>query len=339
MRGASARPMRTGRGSARPARRLGPVLVTVAALAAGLAAAAQPPVPIEPNRRAPGQAPAGAEAEPPSLPSAAPLAERLRHNARQRTAEGIAAWHEGRFGDSEAALGRALALAPGAGDVERIDPLGLHNAGTAKLGDGDPAEAARLLAVAADRAAEEGDADLEVDSRYNLGTARYAGGDYSAAVDAFRDVLRRRPGHREAKHNLELALRRLAEQQAGGTGDQPPSEGEGDQQQQQQQQSDEGEGDDRGEQGEDEQPQPEPQAGDESQEPEERSSDGEERPEPAADSPSQERESRLPDFEEQPDMSAEQAASLLDAVESLERQRRRDAAERRARRGAGEHDW
>lgn len=323
-----------GQAAVRPLPR---TLAALMALAAGLAVTAQPPVTIAPPA-SPGT-PSAAEAEPPTLPAPAPLSERLRYNARQRTSEGIRAWEEGRFGDAETALGRALALDPRGGDLDELDPLGLHNAGTAKLGDGDPAEAARLLAAAAERAAEEGAVELEVEARYNLGTARYSSGEYAAAAGAFREVLRRRPGHREAKHNLELALRRLAEQAAGGESDQPPPESREQGDQEQQDGDGEGEGEGRGERGDNERPQPQPGGSEQPPEPEEGPGAGERQPEPAPGSRSDERESRLPDFAEQPDMSAEQAGALLEAVENLERQRRRDAAERRARRTARERDW
>lgn len=339
------------RGTARPwaaARRLrrrvpGPAaLALLAALGAGLAATGQPPVPIQPGPSRPGATqPPGADPAagpaPPALPAPAPLSERLRHNPRRRTADGIRAWEEGRFGDARAAFGRALALTPGAGDLPEIDPLALHNAGTAALAAGDPAEAASLLAAAAERAAEEGAAELELDARYNLGNASYGGGDYAAAAAAYRDVLRRRPDHPDAKHNLELALRRLAEQQqAGGEGGQPPPQ-DGQQGDDGEPQDGEGEAGGEGEEeGQGEQP-PRPGAGEQAPEPETAAGEEPRSPEPR---PGEgEQEQRLPDFAEQPDMSAEQAGALLDAVESLERERRRDDAERRARRTAGGRDW
>ena len=63
------------------------------------------------------------------------------------------------------------------------------------------------------------------------------------------------------------------------------------------------------------------------------SEDGQPRPE-------DEQESPLPNFEDQPDMTAEQASAILEAVENLEReQRKQQAAERLKSRKTGERDW
>lgn len=324
---------------------LGLAALALAALAAavpapGGRAAQRAPEPIQPARPPD-------EAERVVLPSPAPLAERWRYNPRGKGAEGIAAWEEERFSDADAALTRALALAPGAGDPETVDPLLLLNAGTGRLAAGVPDEAAGLLAAAADRAADSGAEQLVTDARYNLGNARYAGGDFAGAADAYRELLRRRPDHAEAKHNLELALRRLAEQrqQQGEGGEESPEQGEGE--------SQDGAG---GESGEGEPPEPgeEPPPGGEEESETEASIDpssGEEETEtgagqeqPSTETPrpepgESERESPLLDFEEQPDMSAEQAAAILESVESLERQRRQAAAAERARRAGRDRDW
>ena len=286
-------------------------------------------------RPAGGTGPAAAAA--PELPPPAPLAERWRFNPRERTARGLDAWEEDRPADADAAFTHALALAPGAGDPRALDPLLLLNAGTGRLAAGAPEEAAGLLAAAAERAGAEADPALETAARYNLGNARYAGGDYAAAAEAFRAVLRGDPDHAAAKHNLELALRRLAEQrraQAGdGAGEEQPDQPGGE--------AGEGRG---GGEGEGEPSPDRGKAGDEapSEPAEDRPTDpgAAPRPRPGEEPGGGDRRDRpLPGFEDQPDMTAEQAASILEAVESLERQRRRAAAAERARRLGGERDW
>jgi hypothetical protein len=301
------------------------------AAALGVAAGAAPQT--EPAAPAGGEAVAAA----PALPPPAPRAERWRYNPRERTARGLDAWEEGRFAEADAAFARALALAPGAGDVEALDPLTLLNAGTGRLAAGGPQDAAGLLAAAAERAREGADPDLESAARYNLGNARYAGGDFAAAAEAYRAVLRQEPAYAPAKHNLELALRRLAEQrqaQAGdGTGEQRPDQPGGEDGEGEQTGEGEGEGEPSGEP-------PDTAGAPQPQEDVPPDPGAAPQPRPGEEPGGGDRRERpLPGFEDQPDMTAEQAAAILEAVESLERQRRRAAAAERARRTAGERDW
>lgn len=277
---------------------------------------------------------------------------RWRYNARQRTAAGLAAWQRG---DAEAAaevLEQALAVAP-----RPAEPRVLLNAGTGRLGAGKAEEALPLLTAAAD-AAEESGSELAPLARYNQGNALLAAGDPAAAADAYRRSLRLDPGNDDAKHNLELALRRLDEQR-------PPPAGGGqqEQQEQQEQQDSDGEGgeppaegepgeDEPGERGEAPVPGAEPPADADprSDDPSggngDRGSDepGGETPPPdagAGEAPrgGAETEPPLPGFREVPDMSAEQAAALLESVDDLERQRRRAEAAQRAQQAGREKDW
>jgi Ca-activated chloride channel family protein len=59
-------------------------------------------------------------------------------------------------------------------------------------------------------------ADLRADAHYNLGNAFYRQGKLPDAIDAYRRALRERPGDRDARHNLEMALRGM--QQASSPG-------------------------------------------------------------------------------------------------------------------------
>lgn len=338
-----------------------------ALLATGTAAAtatAQPPArPTPPPAASPPDAtePGGDEGR--DLPAA-----RWRYNPRQQTGSGIEAWDEGRFADADADLTRALELS--AGESDDPDPLPLLNAGTGRLaGGGDPGGAGRLLAAAAGAAEARlatgrGDAELAASAHYNLGNALYAGGDYAGAAEAYRQALRRSPDRRAAKHNLELALARLQEQQQGSGGDrnQPqdtdrqdqdgdPQSGDGSEQQGEQQNSQAPEQEQEQEQEDPQQQQQQDgsqqEGEDEQRRPGKRPEDRGEQPPPRRQpsagegEPAQrpENDRRLPGFEDQPDMDAEQAASILEAVENLERQRRREEAARRARRIAEGKDW
>ena len=76
----------------------------------------------------------------------------------------------------------------------------------AALGEEDAAE--RLLAGLADRG--HADAELRFRGSFNRANLAFARGDYRAAVLGYRTALAARSGDRDAKRNLELALRRLA---------------------------------------------------------------------------------------------------------------------------------
>lgn len=241
--------------------------------------------------------------------------ERWRHNPRERTREALAAWREGRVEGALEASAAARRLAP-------EDPLTHFNAGTLELAAGLAGPAAASLEAAA--AALESAADslpLAPEVHYNLGNARFDGGDAAGAVAAFEQALRLDPDHAGAKFNLELALREL-ERQASSPSQEPGSEGEP------QSESQAGEGPEEESRGEAETPQPDP--GAEPGEETERA----EAPDPAGGGP------RLENYEDQPDMTAEEAAAVLEAVVNLERQQRRDRAAERARSQArGGKDW
>jgi tetratricopeptide (TPR) repeat protein len=102
---------------------------------------------------------------------------------------------------------------------------GVHlNRGLALLSAGRMEEAQNALLLATEPSA---DASLRADAYYNLGLLFYRQGDAAAAqqdhasaqtlfrqaADAFKRSLRARPGNRDAGWNLELALRRIEEQQ------------------------------------------------------------------------------------------------------------------------------
>ncbi len=279
------------------------VLLGLAALGAGTLTAAQP-AGGPPAAAVTGGAPAG--------PPGAPALEAYRFNPRERTARALAAWEKGRPEEAVAPLDSALRLRPG-------DPLVEFNAGTAHLGAQQP-DAARLLEQAAKHAPPE----LAADALYNLGNARLSAKDARGAIDAYKGALRAQPDLGSAKRNLELAVRLLEEQQQQ---QQQQQDGENDPSQQNQQKQP-------GDQGEDDPAERKPD-GQKDQQQQDPSQQGE--PQPGEGQP---RESPLPQFEEQQDMTAEQAAAILQAVENLERQQRRDQARAVARaKTSVEKDW
>ena len=120
-------------------------------------------------------------------------------------------------------------------------PSTLYNYGTAMLA----ADSLDAAAEALERAATVPDASLRERALYNLGLAQLKRGTrqeapdpraFSAAISAYRTLLRQAPGDADAKWNYELALR-LQKQQKGGGGSNNDNNSQP--QQQQKSQSDE----------------------------------------------------------------------------------------------------
>ena len=181
-------------------------------------------------------------------------------------------------------------------------PETLFNAGTAHLLRNDARRAAPLL----ERASTLTDGELHLAALYNLGLAELAAGDPVAAAESFRRVLRRRPECQEAKINLELALRRSQTAHSGfGMPRATPEAARS------------GRGETSSTRGPDD-----PGSGE--------GGDAVDPGEGPARSP-------LAGFEDQPEMTAAEAAALLEAIDDLERQRRRE--ERQPTDGEGDLDW
>lgn len=257
--------------------------------------------------------------------------DRWLYNPRERTEQGLEAHEQGRADEAARHFDRALRLGGGAEDDAELpaDPRLLYNAGTGHLAAGGERRAVDLLERAA--ATEELPAGLGSDVHYNLGNARLAAGDPGAAVAAFEEALRRAPDDEAAKHNLEVALRRMEQQNRlsmppAGDGSQGDESGGAST-------SDRGGSDRQGEEPRPEDAPSDPRAGQPPREggrsPEQPDAGGERRG-----------ERPLPRFEDQPDMTAEQAAALLEAVENLERRQRQERAAEQARRVSAEgKDW
>jgi len=153
-------------------------------------------------------------------------------------------------------------------------------------------------------AAAAKEADLAPSAYYNLGNFRLAQDDYSGAINAYKRALRAAPDFADAKFNLELARRLLEEQQQETPPPQEEPQEEEDSESQQEEQQEE----------EQEQP-PQPQE-------EEQQEEGQD------------------EFRDLPDMTAEEAAAILEAVENMERERRREEALEAAQKNArGKKDW
>lgn len=246
----------------------------------------------------------------PHLPA---WAERVLYNPRERTGRAIEAYGKGEPKEALEKAETALRISP-------EDPAVQYNAGTAHLANGNERKAIALL----EKAAREAPAEISPTAHYNLGNARLAAGDASGAVQAYKRTLRARPENLAAKHNLELALREEQKQKRGGKGQREGDRG------QRKNNQDPSNQQGQGKPGENPQP---PRDGQQPPSPQQQG----DQPRPGQGG---ERDERLPQFRNQPEMSGREAASVLSAVENLERQQRRDQAAKRARqRAARGKDW
>lgn len=241
----------------------------------------------------------GAAAGPVELAEARPAEalERWLYNPRERAATGVEALRAGRGRAALEALDTAVRLAPD-------DPRTLYDAGSARLVVEEQTEhAVELL----EKASASAPPELAPQAFYNLGNARLTADDARGAVEAYRQALRLAPDLRPAKHNLELALRRLERRDPGAR---PPREEPEDEQ------GSAGDGSARADEG--------------------RGGAGPTPPGGAGGS-----ETLPSHFETQADMTPTQAAALLEAIDDLERRQRRvEARERTGRELRGEEkDW
>jgi Ca-activated chloride channel family protein len=256
----------------------------------------------------------------PSLPWQPHLpawAERWMYNPRERMERTIESYGRKQHREAVKTADTALRLAPG-------DPRVQYDAGTAHLAAGQARKSVPML----EKAAKGADAQLSPAAKYNLGNARLAAGDAAGAVEAYKQTLREQPGNPDAKYNLELALREEQKQKMGGRGN--PAGSRGSRANNQDPSNQQGKGNNP-------QQQPPPQKGNPPPNPQQgRQGQPGDQQKPGNEG----QDDRLPQFRNQPDMNAREAASVLSAVENLERQQRRDQAARRARqKSARGKDW
>jgi tetratricopeptide (TPR) repeat protein len=262
----------------------------------------------------------------PHLPVAV---ERWLYNPRERTARAIADSKQGEEGKR-----RAMADAETALRLAPDDPLVQYDAGTARLEGGDAGGAAPLLDRAALALARQKIPGRAAAAHYNLGNARLRAGDAAAAVEAYKQALREAPGDRDAKWNLELALRERERQQSGARAPNEGSRGDkgGGQESSQKSGGQEKPGDPKsgGGAGEPKKGAPQQQGG----------NDANQGGQGQGEAPQNGQQTKQPRFHDLPEMSAAEASAILESVENLERQQRRaQAAENARRRTARVKDW
>ncbi len=242
-----------------------------------------------------------------------PWLERWMFNSNERTERALESIEQGDVNGAVEPLETALRLA-------RDQPLAQYNAGSVRL-EAEHGDALSLL----EAAAEGGSGELATLARYNLGNARLAGGDFSGAIEAYQQALRRKPELHDAKYNLELARLRLKEQE------QQDQEQQDQEQQNQEQQNQE-------QQNQEQQDQQQQDQQQQDQQPRDQQQDQQPRDQQPQDS--RPKASPLPQFRDLPDMSAEEAAAILEAIENMEREeRRREAMEVARQYRRGKKDW
>lgn len=97
-----------------------------------------------------------------------------------------------------------------AADLKYGDPLAQYNLGNALYQQGKWEDAATRFEQAANAAS---DALLKADALHNLGNAQLKQQKYKESVEAYQKSLRLRPGDAETKQNLQMAKKKLREEE------------------------------------------------------------------------------------------------------------------------------
>ena len=213
--------------------------------------------------------------------------------------EGNRLYSEGKYEDAEKVYLDAQVQSPGRPEI-------LYNLGNSLIKQKEYDQGLQALRQSMGKASEE----IKRDSWFNAGNALFLMGNYKDAVESFIQTLRLNPADQDAKHNLEMALRELKQQE------QQPSDSD------QRQEESKDQNQSKSENGDQQQFTPDPQ-----------NSDSQEQPDRAE----LERNSQA-DSREFP-MSKEQALQILEAVQDRELEEQRKLLNRRARRKSNERDW
>jgi len=131
--------------------------------------------------------------------------------------EGNRLFEEGKYEDAEKAYLEAEVNNPGKPEL-------LYNLGNSLIKQKKYAQALQAL----QRAASKGNREIRERSWYNAGNAFYTAGKFRDAAQAYVQALRIDPADRDAKHNLELALLKLKDEESDkSSGDERPQQAEG----------------------------------------------------------------------------------------------------------------
>ncbi|MDH3223759.1 MAG: tetratricopeptide repeat protein [Gemmatimonadota bacterium] len=239
--------------------------------------------------------------------------------SRKQVEEGNRLYGEGRFGEAHERYVEAL----------RRDPdnyLIRFNEGNALYQSQEYQRALEAYGAVT----EAGVQDLDASAWYNLGNTLVQQQQLPEALEAYKQALRRNPTDRDAKHNLEVVLERMQQDQQ----DQPQDQDQRDEDQEQEDNPDQG-SPDPNQEGSPQDGENDPQDGDQggNQPPDPGDQDGQGEPDEGEGEGSQGGEQPLPPGQ----MSREEAERLLQALEEDPGEVDRQAGEPRGRRPR--RDW
>jgi TolA-binding protein len=243
------------------------------------------------------------------------LADEVLLRPRRATEQGRGDYARGSHPQALAAFERAATARP-------LDPAVRFNVADGLYKNGRYDEAATLFKALGADAAQP----LAGAARYNLGNSLFQKQDYKGAIQAYREALHAQPGDADTRRNLELALRKLKQQEEQKKRDQ------------EQQQKDNQKKDDQ-KKDPDKQNQKQDQQGQDQKDPKDQKG------EPKPDQQKQNQRPQTPEekadqrFRQEAGMPKERAMQLLDALQQNEKAEQQKAlALKRAQRKKGK-DW
>jgi Ca-activated chloride channel homolog len=196
---------------------------------------------------------------------------------------------QGKYEDAEKAYLDAQVKSPGKPEV-------LYNLGNSLIKQNKFDQGVQSL----HQSISKGDREIKENSWYNTGNALFSMGSFKDSSEAYIQALRLNPNDRDAKHNLELALLKLKQQQQKNSEKQPRTGKENQKQSNKENQNGAGRQNEQNQAGKDQTPKTAPREG---------------------------------------SISKEQALQMLDALQSRELEQQRKLLERRARLRTNERDW
>jgi Ca-activated chloride channel homolog len=217
--------------------------------------------------------------------------------------EGNRLFAEGKYAGAETAYMDAQVKNPGKPEV-------LYNLGNSLIKQKKYSQGVQSLR----QSANKGDKALRENSWYNTGNALFEAGRFKDSAEAYVESLKLDPSDKDAKHNLELALLKLQEQQQSAAHQKPKNSDHSKQ--------------DKSSSGDNGQQQPRQSE----QEGQNKSGGNKDQPDSAKQQESS--KAQLPGS-----VSKEQAAQILDAVRAQELEQQRKLLEMNARRISNGKDW
>ena len=217
--------------------------------------------------------------------------------------EGNRLFAKGKYAEAETAYMDAQVKNPGKPEV-------LYNLGNSLIKQKKYSQGVQSLR----QSANKGDKVIRENSWYNTGNALFEAGHFKDSAEAFVQSLKLDPSDKDAKHNLELALLKLKEQQQSAANQKPnksdnskqdkSSSGKNGRQQQQQSEQ-----------------------------------EGQNKPGNTKGQTDSAKQQESPKAQRAGSIGKEQAAQILDAVRAQELEQQRKLLEMRARRKSNGKDW